>query len=305
MPQALKGGVIAIGNFDGVHRGHRGVLDAALEIANSNKIPACVLTFEPHPRTWFRPEHPVFRLTPSAMKAQLLEDMGFDAMIEQQFNADFAGNSAADFISNILGRDLGASHVITGYDFHFGKARQGTPEFLKTEGRDAGFGVTLIEPVSDENSEIISSSRIRTALGEGDIALANGLLGYVFRVSGTIIKGKQLGRTLGFPTANLSLPSETTLSHGIYAVRVIRSDGSRHDGVASYGRRPTFDNGEALLETFLFDFSEDIYGEEITVFLHSKLRDEIKFDSADDLVTQMKMDADEARQLLINLPAHG
>ena len=305
MPEALKGGVIAIGNFDGVHRGHRGVLDAALKIANENKVSASVLTFEPHPRTWFRPENPVFRLTPSPMKAELLADLGFDAMIEQNFNADFAANSATMFIESVLGQDLGASHVITGYDFHFGKARQGTPDFLKAQGETAGFGVTLIEAVSDENDEVISSSRIRSALGDGNIGLANELLGYVFHIRGTVIKGKQLGRTLGFPTANLSLPSQTTLSHGIYAVHVIRANGDRHDGVASYGRRPTFENGEALFETFFFDFSEDLYGEELTVFLHEKLRDEVKFESADDLVVQMKKDAEETRHILMNLPGNG
>ncbi|PCI04043.1 MAG: bifunctional riboflavin kinase/FMN adenylyltransferase [Hyphomicrobiales bacterium] len=302
MPDALKGGVIAIGNFDGVHRGHRGVLDAALEVAKRNNVPACVLTFEPHPRTWFRPEHPVFRLTPSAMKAELLESLGFDAMIEQRFDGDFAGNSAIAFIEEFLGRDLAASHVITGYDFHFGKKRQGTPEMLAKEGKAAGFDVTLIEAISDENREVISSSRIRAALGEGDIALANGLLGYGFRLRGTVIEGKKLGRELGFPTANILLPAETTLAYGIYAVRVIRKNGDRHDGVASYGRRPTFENGEALFETFLFDFSGDLYGEELTVYLHSKLRDEVKFENADDLIEQMKIDDNEARQFLQGLP---
>jgi len=298
IPADLKGGVVAIGNFDGVHRGHRAVLDTAMAISISEKIPALVLTFEPHPRTWFSPENPVFRLTPSAMKSEILGKLGFAAMIEQRFDGEFASRKASEFIDQVLLADMVTKHVVTGYDFHFGKARQGTPDFLKTAGDNKGFGVTLVEAMSDENGDVISSSRIRSALAEGDIALANALFGYVFRVGGVVIKGRQKGRLLGFPTANLLLSGETKLAHGIYAVRLMRKNGNIHDGVASYGRRPTFDNGEALLETFIFDFSDDIYGEPVTVFLHSRLRDEVKFNSVDALVDQMNLDADEARALL-------
>lgn len=302
LPSDLRGGVVAIGNFDGVHRGHRSVLDVALNVGRKKSIPCLVLTFEPHPRTWFKPEQPVFRLTPSGLKCDLLAKLGFEGVVEEPFDADFSSRSAEEFVLDILIRDLGVSHVVVGHDFHFGKARKGTPQFLGEMGKRHDFGVELIEAVTSRDDRIISSSRIRDALSKGDISLANRLLGYAYRVSGKVIKGQQLGRTLGFPTANLALPVEATLAHGIYAVRVQFEDGTMGDGVASYGRRPTFDNGPALLETFLFDFDENLYDREITVYLHSWLREELKFESGDALVEQMKKDSTEARTFLNSLP---
>ena len=302
-PSDLKGGVVAIGNFDGVHRGHRSVLDAALDGAAKRRVPSLVLTFEPHPRTWFRPQQPVFRLTPPGLKCGLLERLGFDCVVAQPFDGDFSSKTAEAFVLEILVGDLGVSQVIVGYDFHFGQRRTGTPDYLQAMGERHGFGVDLIEPVRSEDGAVISSSRIRQALGEGDISLANGLLGYVYRVQGTVIQGKQLGRTLGFPTANLALPEEANLAHGIYAVRVQLDNGQRYDGVASYGRRPTFDNGPTLLESFLFDFEGDLYGRELSVYLHAWLREEQKFSDADALVEQMQKDAAEAKAFLASLPA--
>jgi riboflavin kinase/FMN adenylyltransferase len=299
LPASLRGGVVAIGNFDGVHRGHQSVLERALDEAHRRGAPALVLTFEPHPRKVFRPDVPLFILTPPPMKARLLENLGFDAVVEQAFTRDFASLDAEAFVTRVLEENLGISHSVTGFDFHFGKSRQGGPAYLMAAGERHGFGVTLVDAFRDEGAEIVSSSRIRELLAEGDVAQAAGLLGYRFTIEAEVTQGKQLGRTLGFPTANMVLPAEAELKHGIYAVRLRRADGSLHDGVASFGRRPTVDeDGSPLLETFVFDQSPDLYGETCQVSLFSYLRGEVKFDGLDALVAQMKRDEEEARALL-------
>lgn len=299
LPSGLRGGVVAIGNFDGVHRGHQAVLDRALEEARRRGVPALVLTFEPHPRTVFRPETPVFILTPAPVKARIIEALGFDAVVEQPFTRGFAGLSAEDFVIDILENRLGISHVVTGFDFHFGKNRQGGPAFLMESGERHGFGVTLVDAFRDEGTEIVSSSRIRALLTEGDVAEAAGLLGYRFTVESEVVHGQKLGRELGFPTANMSLDPAVSLKHGIYAARLRRADGTLHDGVANFGRRPTVtDAGVPLLETFVFDFSGSLYGESCSVSLFGYLRGELKFDGLEPLVAQMTRDAAEARSLL-------
>ncbi len=299
LPAAQRGGVVAIGNFDGVHRGHQAVLDKTLQLAKERGCPAVVLTFEPHPRSFFNPAQPVDRLTDAQEKAAILGLLGFDVVVEQAFDQSFSSLTAQEFIDQVLIERLGASEVITGVDFHFGTKRQGNPEFLKQAGEKHGFGVTLIEPFTDEGGEIVSSSRIRFCLAEGDVVHAAGLLGYRYTLASTVIKGKQLGRTLGFPTANMALPEQTGLKHGIYAVRFRRQDGSIYDGVASFGRRPTVDSdGSALLETFVFDFSGDLYGEFCSVSFFAYLRGEEKFDSLDALMVQMRKDEAEARAVL-------
>ncbi|TIW32133.1 MAG: bifunctional riboflavin kinase/FAD synthetase, partial [Mesorhizobium sp.] len=290
---------VAIGNFDGVHRGHQAVLERALAEARRRGAPAMVLSFEPHPRKVFRPEVPLFVLTPPPMKARLLSLLGFAALVEQPFTRDFAALSAEDFVTGVLERNLGVTHAVTGFDFHFGKDRQGGPAFLMAAGERHGFGVTLVDAFRDEGAEVISSSRIRALLGEGAVAEAAGLLGYRFTVEAEVIGGQKLGRTLGFPTANMRLSPEASLKEGIYAVRFRRADGTLHDGVASFGRRPTVDdNGAPLLETFVFDFSGDLYGEACEVSFFGFLRPELKFDGLDALVAQMKRDEAEARALL-------
>ena len=299
LPQHLRGGVVAIGNFDGVHRGHQAVLERALAEAERRAVPALVLTFEPHPRKVFRPEIPLFVLTPPPMKARLLSKLGFAAMVEQQFTREFAALSAETFVTEVLEANLAISHAVTGFDFHFGKDRQGGPAYLMAAGERHGFGVTLVDAFRDEGAEVISSSRIRALLTQGETAEAAGLLGYRYTVESEVIGGQQLGRTLGFPTANMRLSPEATLKEGIYAVRFRRGDGSLHDGVASFGRRPTVDdNGAPLLETFLFDFSSDLYGEVCEVSFFGYLRDEEKFDGLDALVAQIRRDEQEARALL-------
>ncbi|HEV2900917.1 MAG TPA: bifunctional riboflavin kinase/FAD synthetase [Pseudaminobacter sp.] len=302
LPASLRGGVVAIGNFDGVHRGHQSVLERALDEAHRRGAPALVLTFEPHPRKVFRPDVPLFILTPPPMKARLLADLGFDAVVEQAFTRDFASLDAEAFVTRVLEENLGISHSVTGFDFHFGKNRQGGPAYLMSAGERHGFGVTLVDAFRDEGAEIVSSSRIRELLAEGDVAQAAGLLGYRFTIEAEVTQGKQLGRALGFPTANMVLPAEAELKHGIYAVRLRRADGSLHDGVASFGRRPTVDeNGAPLLETFVFDHSGDFYGETCQVSLFGYLRGEVKFDGLDALVVQMKRDEEEARALLADV----
>ncbi|MCX7305468.1 MAG: bifunctional riboflavin kinase/FAD synthetase [Hyphomicrobiales bacterium] len=295
---AFRGGVVAIGNFDGVHRGHQAVLGRALEEAQRRGAPALVLTFEPHPRTVFRPDVPLFMLTAPAMKARLLAALGFDAMVEQPFTRDFAALSAESFVTDVLEARLGVGHAVTGFDFHFGKDRRGGPAFLMESGARHGFGVTLVDAFRDEGAEVVSSSRIRGLLEAGDVAQAAGLLGYRFTVEAEVTGCQKLGRTLGFPTANMKLPPQFALKHGIYAVRFRRQDGTLHDGVASYGRRPTVDDGAPLLETFLFDFSGDLYGEACRVSFFGFLRGEEKFDGLETLVAQMKRDDAEARTLL-------
>jgi len=299
LPAPLRGGVVAIGNFDGVHRGHQAVLGCALDKAAALSIPALVLTFEPHPRQLFRPETPLYRITPAPMRARLLGAMGFGAVVEQPFDRDFSRLPAEEFVARILVADLGIADVVTGYDFHFGKDRQGTPQFLIAAGERYGFGVARVEAFCDEGTDAVSSSRIRSLLTEGDVAQAAGLLGYRYTVEAEISHGEKLGRTLGFPTANMALPEGTDLAHGIYAVRLRRENGALHDGVASFGRRPTVaENGAALLETYLFDFSGDLYGETACVSFFGFLRGEEKFDGLDALVARMRQDEAEARALL-------
>ncbi|WP_416798312.1 bifunctional riboflavin kinase/FAD synthetase [Ciceribacter azotifigens] len=299
LPEKLKGGVVAIGNFDGVHRGHQSVLSRALDLAKSRNVPALVLTFEPHPRTVFNPEKPVFRLTPAPLRARILEAMGFHSVIEYPFDREFSQRSADDFVNAVLIGWLGASEVVTGFDFHFGRGREGGPAFLMEAGRTNGFGVTLIDAFRDENAEVVSSSRIRARLGDGDVSEAAGLLGYRYTVEAEVIGGQKLGRTLGYPTANMALPPETELKPGIYAVRLRRADGSLHDGVASFGYRPTVtEDGAPLLETFVFDFSADLYGEVCAVSFFGRLRDELKFAGLEPLVAQILRDEEETRALL-------
>jgi riboflavin kinase/FMN adenylyltransferase len=300
VPASLAGAVVAIGNFDGVHRGHQAVLSVARGIARDDGAPAVVLTFEPHPRTLFRPDQPVFRLTPPAVKARVLAAFGFDGMVVATFDRAFAGQTADAFVDHVLAERLRPAHVVIGYDFHFGKARAGTPAFLAEAGARDGFGVTIVEPLKDDSGGAVSSTRVRDALSTGDVATANALLGWRWQAEGEVGHGDKRGRLLGFPTANIRLPDDCALALGIYAVKV-RHRGRLLDGVASFGRRPTFDDGAPLLEVHLFDFSGDLYGETLVVSLVEHLRPELKFASVDALVTQMGRDCEEARQRLAGL----
>lgn len=290
--------VVAIGNFDGAHRGHRAVADAARALANRLGAHATLaLTFEPHPRRYFRPETPLFRLTPAAEKPRRLMALGFDRVEIVPFDARLAGMSAEAFIAEILVGRLNAIGVVVGADFHFGKGRTGTPDLLTACGASAGFAVELVRPFCDEQGRIVSSSAIRAALANGDLALANGMLGRSYSVAGPVIHGEKRGRELGYPTANLRLDPDCGLAHGIYAVRIALED--RHlAGVASFGRRPHFDNGAPLLEVHVFDFAGDLYGRMIEVSFEAWLRPEARFESLEALLRQMDADSQAARALL-------
>ena len=300
LPPQLTGCVVAIGNFDGVHRGHRAVIIRAQTLARRLGKPCAVLTFEPHPADFFARRSVIFRLTPQDAKAVCLERLGLDGMIVLRFDAELAALGAEEFVRQVLVGRLGIRAVVAGYDFHFGKARAGTPAFLNAAGKTHGFAVEIVARIShDANGSIdaVSSTATREALQRGDVTGASTLLGHDYFVIGSVIHGQKLGRTLGFPTANLALPPSCQLATGIYAVRVI-VDGALHGGVASYGHRPTFDNGAALLEVFVFDFSGDLYGRELEVAFVARIRGEEKFGSAEALVARMQVDEAEARAVL-------
>src|SRR5580698_2473004 len=272
---ALRGAVVAIGNFDGVHRGHRAVIGAALDQARALRRPAAALTFEPHPRAFFNPGEPLFRLTDEAAKLRLLALTGLDGAIVLTFDAALAGLSAESFVERILVERFAISGAVIGFNFHFGMNRAGSPEFLKAQGRKYGFAVEVV-PRFEDQGRPVSSGPIRDALAAGRVDQAAEFLGYPWFVSGEVIHGDKRGRELGFPTANLKLDPACGLKHGVYAVRV-QIAGKRHDGVASFGVRPMFDDGAPLLEVFLFDFGGDLYGQTIDVAFIGWIRHEQKF----------------------------
>ncbi len=303
VPPRLSGGHVAIGNFDGVHRGHRLVLETARDRAHTLRRPAIALTFEPHPRTFFRPDRPVFRLTQPETKIELLRRLGLDGAAVLTFDEALAGLAAEDFVRRVLVERLAARVVVVGYDFHFGKGRAGSPQMLEELGRRLGFETVVVAPVG--GFDPVSASAIRNHLAAGRIAEANRLLGYRWFVQGTVTPGEKRGRTLGYPTANIALDPACRLMHGIYAVRAAIADapGTLFDGVASFGRRPTFDDGAPLLEVFLFDFSGDLYGRTLEVEFLALLRPEERFDSAEALVAQMDRDSEAARAVLADAGA--
>jgi riboflavin kinase / FMN adenylyltransferase len=296
----LRGGVAAIGNFDGVHRGHRAVIDAAVARARALAAPAVAVTFEPHPRAILQPSVPMFRLTDERAKLRLLATTGLDGALVLTFDAAFANLTAEQFVERVLVGRLAIRGAAIGFDFHFGRARQGSPAFLAAAGERLGFSVETAPPLEDEGRPV-SSSSIRAALAEGRVVEAAELLGYPWFVGGRVIAGDRRGRALGYPTANLRLDPACGLKHGIYAVRV-GLDGRLHDGVASFGTRPTFDDGAALLEVHLFDFAGDLYGRALDVAFIGWIRPELKFDTVDALVRRMDEDSRRARAALARSP---
>ena len=297
---ALTGAVIAIGNFDGVHRGHRAVTAAALERADGLGRPAAALTFEPHPRAILRPGEPIFRLTDEPAKLRLLAATGLRGVLVMTFDAALVALSAEEFVKRILLDRLSIAGATIGFDFHFGKNRGGSPAFLAGLGRRFGFPVDILPPLEDEGRPV-SSSVIRAALAAGRVVEAAELLGYPWFVTATVIPGDRRGRDLGYPTANMRLDPACGLKHGIYAVRV-GLDGRIHDGVASFGRRPTFGAGAPLLEVHLFDFSADLYGRSLDVAFIGWIRAEMRFDSSAELVRHMDDDSRLARAVLARAP---
>lgn len=298
IPPEAKGAVLAIGNFDGIHRGHHVLIGRAIADAKRIGKPSGVLLFEPHPRAFFQPNALHFQLTPLEEKLAVLDELGLDLAVVLPFDAQLAALDAGRFIEDILVGALGVAQVVVGYHFFFGRNRGGSVETLKAAGAAHGFAVTVVEPVSDRG-EPFSSTAIRLLLAEGDVRGAAEALGRPWRVKGPVIGGAKRGTGLGFPTANVALPKGTALGHGIFAVRV-RLDGRALDGAAYLGTRPTFDDGMPVLEVFLFDFDEAIYGRMIEVSFIDKVRDDRKFASADELVQQMEEDCAKARVILAN-----
>jgi riboflavin kinase/FMN adenylyltransferase len=295
-----RGAVVAMGNFDGVHLGHRAVITAALEMSKAHRKPALALTFEPHPRRFFSPTTPQFRLSDEAAKLRLLAGTGLAGAVIMTFDKTRAGTTAQDFIHHDLIGRLGVSGIVVGYDFHFGKGRVGSPGLLVNEAPRLGIEVD-VQPHIDIDERPVSSSAIRSALAEGQIEDATAMLGGPWFVTGEVIHGEKRGRELGYPTANIRLDNNCGLRHGIYAVRIGRGN-ERIGGVASFGRRPTFDNGAPLLEIFLFDFKGDLYGQALDVAFIGFIRDELKFSSVDALVRQMDDDSARARAQLAAAP---
>jgi riboflavin kinase/FMN adenylyltransferase len=296
LPSNLRRAFVAIGNFDGVHRGHRAVIDRAIELAGDDRRPAIALTFEPHPRAFFRKDQPLFRLTPEPEKLRLLAAAGLDGAVVMHFDGKLAAVTAEDFVQDTIIKRLSASGLVIGANFQFGRRRQGNADFLREQGEERGFEVEVVKPLLFRGKPV-SSSAIREALAKGEVEEAAKLLGYTWFVSGKVIHGEKRGRELGYPTANIALDPNCGLAHGIYAVRA-RVRGEVRDGVASFGRRPTFGDGAPLLEVFLFGFDGDLYDEEIDVAFLGWIRPEQKFSSADELTRQMDADSQAAREKL-------
>jgi riboflavin kinase/FMN adenylyltransferase len=295
VPAGLRGALVAIGSFDGFHRGHQYVLERLKSRAAAEGRPAMVLTFEPHPRDVFAPTPFMFRLTPAAAKARLAEAVGLDGIVIMPFSRDLSRIDAEDFVSRFLVEALKVAGVVVGADFHFGRDRGGTPAFLREAGARHGFSVDTLD-LLPEGAEPVSSSRIRAALGQGDVATANALLGYHWFIEGEVVSGDRRGRELGFPTANITAPVGFGLAQGVYAVRGLL-EGRRLDGVASFGK-PMFGDAPPPFETHFFDFAEDIYGRPLSVALIGHIRGQERYDSLDALIAAIDRDAIKARSLL-------
>lgn len=297
-PPDLAGGAVAVGNFDGVHRGHQALLARTIADARALSGKAVVLSFEPNPRTFFRPAEPVFRLSSPEARARVLTALGLDGLVVATFDRTLSSLPADAFIETVLAGRLAARSITVGEDFRFGAKRAGSTADLVEAGPRLGFEVDVVAPVIDGEGDRFSSSGIRAALAEGNVALANRGLGYRWFVTGRVIEGDQRGRELGIPTANIRLSADCRLRHGIYAVTLRRPGGEALPAVASYGRRPQFDNGAPLLEVHVLDFSGDLYGEEVIVTVFDWIRPEMKFASVEALVEAMRGDVEMARRLL-------
>lgn len=304
IPEMCRGAVIAIGNFDGVHRGHQTLLARAEAEAARLGRPWGAVTFEPHPRSYFRPDEPVFRLTPDRLKARLIAALGASFTAVLPFDARLAELSAEDFARRHLVERLGVAHVVMGYDFHFGKGRKGSPATMAALGAELGFGVSIVEQVTDEGDQHspFSSSSIRQALRHGHVSAAARELGYHWTVLGEVVKGDQRGRTIGFPTLNIVLEKGADPFRGIYAVRVrdaLKQGAEVWQGAGYFGDRPTFDTGRTFLEVYLIGFEGDLYGREMLVEFIDLIRPDKRFTSIDELVTQMKADCGQALEKLV------
>ncbi len=305
----LKGGVVAIGNFDGLHRGHQQLLAIARAEAAKRGVPWGILTFEPHPRSFFKPSEPIFRLTPRHLKARLARALGVDFILCLDFDEALSSSVPEDFIKTHLVDQLGVAHVVTGYDFHFGKGRKGTPDTLRTMGARHGFGVTVVDQVTDDGDgrAPFGSSSIRSSLRRGHVREAARELGYDWIVMGEVVHGDQRGRTIGFPTANIIVEAGAEPLRGIYAVEArdaaAPSGTPAWQGAAYFGDRPTFNTNRTFLEVYLLDQDLDLYGMQMMVSFVDLIRGDKTFRSVDELVAQMKVDCNETRRILSARPA--
>ena len=297
LPERFRGAILALGNFDGFHLGHQAVVSRAVARGHHERRPVIVATFDPHPVRHFKPDAAPFRLTSLDQRERLFAAAGADAMLVFGFDGALAATSAEDFVARLLGTSIGAAGVVTGEDFTFGRARTGDARLLRELGAAHGIVAEAVAPVLLDGVPV-SSSRIRAALGAGDPGSATRLLTRPFAIQGVVEHGDARGRELGYPTANVTLGKYLRPAYGIYAVRVRLDDGSEHDGVANLGVRPMFDPPVELLETYLFDFSGDLYGRCIEVGLVQFLRGEQRFDGLDALMAQMREDEAAARRLL-------
>ena len=297
LPEALRGSIVALGNFDGFHLGHQAVVNRAIALGFHERRSVIVATFDPHPVRFFKPDVPPFRLTNLDQRERLFAHAGADAMLVFRFDAELASMDADAFVAEILARRLGVAGVVTGDDFSFGKGRTGDVDLLRKLGEQYGVRAEAVAQVMIDG-ERVSSGRIREALAAGDPGTATHLLTRPFAVEAVVERGDGRGHALGYPTANVSLGRYQRPAYGIYAVRIRLDDNSEHSGVASFGVRPTFEEGEEYLETFIFDWEGDLYDRTIEIGLIAYLRPEAKFDSVEALVEQMRKDEAEARRLL-------
>jgi len=301
VPVEARGAVVALGNFDGVHRGHQAVIGEAARIARDLGTTLAVLTFEPHPREYFAPGRPSFRLTPFRIRVRHLEAIGVDHLFVLHFDGELAKKSAEGFVVEVLGEGLQAAHVVVGYDFVFGAGRRGDAALLADLGASYGFGVTSVAPAATEAGEIFSSTKVREHLQAARPRAAGLLLGRPWEIEGRVEHGEALGRQLGYPTANVALGEYLLPAQGIYAVRAGIDEGrgtAWRDGVASLGTRPTVGGTKVQFEVYLFDFAGDLYGRHLRVALIDYLRPEKKFDGLQALTAQIAEDCRQARQAL-------
>ena len=301
IPENARQGVVVLGNFDGVHRGHQAVIGCGADLARNDGVPLVVLTFEPHPRSFFRPHDAPFRLTPFHNKAHHIEALGVDALIALTFDEKLSHLDGEAFIQRVIAEGLAARHIVVGQDFRFGHQRSGDTALLESQGEIGGYAVTTVAPVASADAEIYSSSHIREQLESGKPAHAAAMLGRPFEIEGQVEHGDERGRTLGFPTANIDIGDYIRPSRGVYAVRAGLETGREIrwiDGVANFGNRPTIGGDSLLLEVHLFDFDGDLYGMTLRVALIEYLRPERKFDGLDALKAQISDDSATARRVL-------
>jgi riboflavin kinase/FMN adenylyltransferase len=298
LPETAKGAVVAVGAFDGVHRGHQAVIAAARDVAERISAPLGVVSFDPHPRRWFQPDAAPFRLMTAAQMARALEPVGVDRLYLLPFDGEMAAMTDVEFARRVLSDGLGIRHASVGFDFTFGRGRSGSPEALRTYGETLDFTVSTTQRIDDPHGLKLSSSAVREALKAGDMARAAAILGRPFAIEGEVIHGDKRGRTIGVPTANVALGDYMRPAYGVYATRTRLPDGRIIDGVANLGVRPMFEIETPLLEVWLFDFSGDLYGQTVETELVARLRGELNFDGLDALKVQIDADADAARAIL-------